>query len=106
MALHQRCRVLVRPVLLLVLALGLASCAKKQDDQFVVGFSQMESDNPWRIAQTKSLQDEAAKRGYQLVVTDAQGQTAKQVSDVEDIIARRVDVILHAQREYERITSD
>jgi ABC-type sugar transport system substrate-binding protein len=22
---------------------------------FVVGFSQMESDNPWRIAQTKSL---------------------------------------------------
>ena len=66
-----------------------------------VGFSQMESDNPWRIAETKSLRDEAAKRGVNLVVTDAQGQTAKQVSDVEDLIARRVDVILLAPREFE-----
>jgi ribose transport system substrate-binding protein len=61
----------------------------------------MESDNPWRIAETKSLRDEAAKRGYELVVTDAQGQTAKQVSDVEDLIARRVNLILLAPREYE-----
>ena len=103
MALH-RCRVLVRNVLLLALALGIAGCAKKEDDQFVVGFSQMESDNPWRIAQTQSLRDEAAKRGYQLVVTDAQGQTAKQVSDVEDLIARGVDVILLAPREFEGLT--
>ena len=104
MALHHRCRVLVRSVLLLGLAITLAGCAKKEDDQFVVGFSQMESDNPWRIAQTQSLKDEAAKRGYQLVVTDAQGQTAKQVSDVEDLIARGVDVILLAPREFEGLT--
>src|SRR5687767_2326954 len=104
MPLLDRCRALLRPGILLLLAVGAASCAKKPDDQFVVGFSQMESDNPWRIAQTKSLQDEAARRGYQLVVTDAQGQTAKQVSDVEDLIARRVDVILLAPREYEGLT--
>lgn len=66
-----------------------------------VGFSQMESDNPWRIAETKSLRDEATRRGVKLVVTDAQGQTAKQVSDVEDLIAQRVDVILLAPREFE-----
>jgi ribose transport system substrate-binding protein len=66
-----------------------------------VGFAQMESDNPWRLAQTKSLRDEAAKRGIPLVVTDAQGQTAKQVSDVEDLIARRVNLILLAPREYQ-----
>jgi len=70
-------------------------------DHFVVGFSQMESDNPWRIAQTKSLRDEAAKRGVELVVTDAQGQTAKQVSDVEDLIARHVSLILLAPREFQ-----
>ncbi|HEV2131011.1 MAG TPA: ABC transporter substrate-binding protein, partial [Longimicrobiaceae bacterium] len=33
--------------------------------------------------------------------TDAQDQTAKQVADVEDLIARRVDYILLAPREYE-----
>jgi ribose transport system substrate-binding protein len=61
----------------------------------------MESNNPWRIAETQSLRDEAKKRGVELVVTDAQGQTAKQVSDVEDLIARRVSLILLAPREFE-----
>jgi ABC-type sugar transport system substrate-binding protein len=95
-----------------LLALGLVACRKDAGgggggdsaaagDTLVVGFSQMESDNPWRIAETQSLRDEAQKRGIQLVVTDAQGQTAKQVSDVEDLIARRVDVILLAPREFE-----
>jgi ribose transport system substrate-binding protein len=89
----------------LVLLLGLAiGCARRDEGEFVVGFSQMESDNPWRLAQTKSLRDEAAKRGVQLVVTDAQGQTAKQVSDVEDLIARRVNLILLAPREYQGLT--
>ena len=62
------------------------------DGKWTVGFSQMGHDNPWRMAQTASLRDEAKKRGYELVVTDAQDQTAKQVADVEDLIARRVDV--------------
>ncbi len=61
----------------------------------------MESNNPWRIAQTASLKAEAVKRGVDLVVTDAQGQTAKQVSDVEDLIARRVNLILLAPREFQ-----
>jgi len=89
--------------LLPLLALSLAGCRKQDaaDDRWVVGFSQMGHDNPWRMAQTQSLRDEAAKRGYELVVTDAQDQTAKQVADVEDLIARRVDVILLAPREFE-----
>lgn len=86
---------------LLLTATLLAGCAKRDANTFVVGFSQMESDNPWRLAETKSLKDEAAKRGIQLVVTDAQGQTAKQVADVEDLIARHVSVILLAPREFE-----
>jgi ribose transport system substrate-binding protein len=98
---HLRWRATGSRVLLVFTALVLASCARKDAGQYVVGFSQMESDNPWRLAETKSLKDEAAKRGIQLVVTDAQGQTAKQVSDVEDLIARHVNVILLAPREYQ-----
>ena len=46
---------------------------------------------------------EVAKRGdrYELVVTDAQDQTAKQVADVEDLVARRVRALFIAPREYE-----
>jgi galactofuranose transport system substrate-binding protein len=64
-----------------------------------VGFSQTENDGPWRIAETKSMQDEAAKRGYDLVVTDARGDTANQVSNLEDLVAQRVDAIFLAPRE-------
>ena len=96
-------KALVAATALLALGgVGGASCAKKSD-KTVIGFSQMENNNPWRIAETNSIKDEAQKRGqkFDLVVTDAQGQTAKQVSDVEDLIARRVNVILLAPREFE-----
>ncbi|HVF91447.1 MAG TPA: ABC transporter substrate-binding protein [Blastocatellia bacterium] len=89
-------------IALLIAPLGLAGCARKKG-KIVVGFSQMENNNPWRIAETNSIRDEAARRSdkFDLVVTDAQGQTAKQVSDVEDLIARRVDAIFLAPREFE-----
>jgi ABC-type sugar transport system substrate-binding protein len=68
-------------------------------DKYKVGFAQTESNNPWRIAQTKSMQDEAGKLGYQLVYTDAAGSAAKQVADVNSMIAQGVDLIFLAPRE-------
>jgi galactofuranose transport system substrate-binding protein len=68
-------------------------------DTYKVGFAQTESNNPWRLAQTKSMQDEAAARGWQLVYTDAAGSAAKQVADVRSMIAQGVDVILLSPRE-------
>jgi len=79
-----------------------AEPAKTEETKKIkVGFSQMENNGPWRIAETNSIKEEAKKRGIDLVYTDAQGQTAKQVSDVEDMIAQKVDYILLAPREFE-----
>jgi ABC-type sugar transport system substrate-binding protein len=98
----------------LMLALLVAGCAKKGSrgdaqggGKRKIGFSQMEENNPWRIAETNSMRDEAKKRGdkFELVVTNAQGQTSKQVSDVEDLIAQRVDAIFLAPREFEGLGS-
>ena len=50
---------------------------------YKAGFAQTESNNPWRLAQTASMQDEAKKLGWQLVYTDAAGSAAKQVADVQ-----------------------
>ena len=36
-------------------------------DTYKIGFAQTESNYPWRLAQTKSMQDEAAARGWQMV---------------------------------------
>lgn len=66
-----------------------------------VGFSQMENNNPWRIAETDSMRDEADDRGVDLTITDAQGSTATQVADVEDMIAQGIDILIIAPREFE-----
>src|SRR5919205_1848855 len=71
----------------------------KQKEKYKVGFAQTESNNPWRIAQTESMKAEAAKLGYQLVYTDAAGSAAKQVADVNSMIAQGVDLIFLAPRE-------
>jgi galactofuranose transport system substrate-binding protein len=76
---------------------GLPKLAKK--DKYKVGFSQTVSDNPWRLAETKSMQDEGAKRGWEVVVTDAGGSAAKQVADVQSLIAQKVDAIFLAPQE-------
>ena len=79
------------------LAADLPTLAKK--DTYKVGFAQTESNNPWRLAQTASMKAEAEKRGWQLVYTDAAGSAAKQVSDVDSMIAQKVDVIFLSPRE-------
>ncbi|MDQ3870308.1 MAG: ABC transporter substrate-binding protein, partial [Chloroflexota bacterium] len=66
---------------------------------YKVGFAQTEENNPWRIAQTTSMKDEAQKLGHQLVYTNAAGSAAKQVSDVQSMIAQKVDLIFLAPRE-------
>jgi len=70
-----------------------------QKDKYKVGFSQTESNNPWRLAETASMKDEAAKLGYQLVYTDAAGSSAKQAADVNSMIAQSVDAIFLPPRE-------
>lgn len=71
--------------------------AKK--DSYKVGFAQTENNNPWRIAETKSMQDAAKSCNWNLVYADAGGSAAKQVADVENMIAQKVDLIVLAPRE-------
>ena len=70
----------------------------EQKDTYKVGFSQVEENNPWRIAQTQSMNDEAAKLGHELVYTNADGSEAKQIADVDTMIAQQVDLIFLAPR--------
>ena len=99
---------LIAILIMALLTVSVVGCSSKNnttpddgDKEIVIGFSQMENNNPWRIAETKSVRDEAQKRGYRMVYTDAQSDTSKQVSDVEDMVAQGVDYIVLAPREYE-----
>ncbi len=71
----------------------------EQKDSYKVGFAQMESNNPWRIAETKSFHDTAEACGWELIATDAAGSAAKQVADVDSMIAQGIDVLFLPPRE-------
>jgi ABC-type sugar transport system substrate-binding protein len=63
-----------------------------------VGFSQSEKEaNPFRITETKSIKDEAAKLGVtNLTATNANSEFNKQISDVEQMIDSGVQVLIIA----------
>jgi ABC-type sugar transport system substrate-binding protein len=71
----------------------------EKKDSYRVGFAQTDQANPWRIAETKSMRDEAAKRGHELIETDANQDTAKQIADLDTIISQRPDIIIFPPRE-------
>jgi galactofuranose transport system substrate-binding protein len=66
----------------------------------VVGFSQSEKEgNPFRIAETQSIRDEAAKLGIptdKLLVTNAQSDLNKQISDIKSMLAQGAQLLVVA----------
>jgi len=67
-------------------------------EEAVVGFSQSEEEtNPFRIAETQSIRDEAENVGVEeLIVTNAASQISKQNSDIRDMLAQGAEVLIVA----------
>jgi ABC-type sugar transport system substrate-binding protein len=62
-----------------------------------VGFSQSEPETAaFRIAETKSMKDEAAKQGATLLNTNASSQIAKQVTDIQGMLNQGVQLLIVA----------
>jgi galactofuranose transport system substrate-binding protein len=63
-----------------------------------VGFSQIGADNPWRTAETQSIQSEAEARGHKLKFSDAQGNQEAQIAALKSFVAQGVDAIILAPK--------
>ena len=83
-------------ITLSVAALMLVSSAFAADKKIVVGFAQVGAESAWRTANSKSIQDEAAKRGIELKFADGQQKQENQIKAVRAFIAQKVDVIVLA----------
>ncbi|MEW9531961.1 ABC transporter substrate-binding protein [Microbispora sp. NPDC049125] len=60
-----------------------------------VGFAQSEKEaNPFRITETRSVKDEAAKRGIKLITTNAQSDLNKEIADIQGMIAQGAKVLI------------
>lgn len=59
-----------------------------------IGLSISTQNNPFFVTLKEGAENAAKIAGADLVVVDAQDDTAKQISDIEDLIQKKVDVIL------------
>ncbi len=110
-------RLVVVFVLLVTLAFGVVSCVRgpesKPTDQqkpaaeqkpttgtqpankaITVGFSVPGLNHPLFAEIKKHLEAEAKRQGVNLVTLDAQLNTAKQIADIEDLITKKVDLVI------------
>jgi ABC-type sugar transport system substrate-binding protein len=72
----------------------------EKKDTYTVGFAQTDSANPWRLAETASMKKQFEEDlGWTLITTDANADTAKQLADLDSIIAQQPDIVIFPPRE-------
>jgi ribose transport system substrate-binding protein len=83
-------------------------------DNYIIGFSQANSAEPWRTAMNDQLQagvdahnEEAEENGgptFELVISDAAQDNAKQVADIENYLTQGVDLLITSPNEAAPLT--
>jgi ABC-type sugar transport system substrate-binding protein len=77
-------------------SLLISGTASADEKKITVGFVQVGAESAWRTANSKSVTDEAAKRGIDLKFADGQQKQENQIKAVRAFIAQHVDVIVLA----------
>ncbi|AOL25723.1 ribose ABC transporter substrate-binding protein RbsB [Bacillus subtilis] len=62
--------------------------------EFTIGLSVSTLNNPFFVSLKKGIEKEAEKREMKVIIVDAQNDSSKQTSDVEDLIQQGVDALL------------
>src|ERR1700746_1816218 len=78
---------------------------RAQGKKYVFGFSQATIVEPWRVQFNKDMQKEADKHPeIQLIITDGQDKTEKQVADGKSLMQQGVDCLLVSPKESAGLT--
>jgi ribose transport system substrate-binding protein len=89
-------------------ALGLLAVqhSSAQSKQYLIGFSQLAFDDPWRVAFNNQMTKAAGKfSDFKLVTVNAQRDSAKQVADVENLVQQKIDLLIISPNEAAPLTT-
>ncbi len=105
------------PTYLLALSLALSSsctpggpAAKKRhagtpEDPFIIGMSQCNLGEPWRVQMNEDLKEAAAKhKNLKVVFKDAQNESLTQRAQVEELIGQGIDLLIISPKEAAPLT--
>ena len=80
-----------------LLAMGMAGCEKKIDQDkepgLILGFSQIGTESAWRIGNTLDIEQQAENYGVSLMLENANQKQENQIDAIRRFIAYKVDVI-------------
>jgi len=84
---------------------GPVKWAAAQDKNFTIGFPQDNMANDWRRAQVMAVKAELSRHpGFTFIHSDAQGDTAKNIQDIEDMVDSGVDLLMVSPRDSAAMT--
>ena len=82
-----------------------AACGREQGGRKLVGFSQANLGEPWRVAMNAEVAEAArAHPELEFVYADAQQDNARQVADVETFLRQKVDLLIISPNEATPLT--
>jgi ribose transport system substrate-binding protein len=88
-----------------VALLATAACGTRSSATHLVGFSQCNLGEPWRVAMNADVAARARDfPDLEIVFADAQQDNAKQVADVENFMRQRVDLLMISPNEAKPLT--
>lgn len=100
-------------IFILLLAAGIAvywvahyENVKNDGYQFVIGMSQANLNEPWRIAMNEEISQEALKySNIKVVFRDAGGSTDKQANDINELCQTGIDLLIVSMDDSKNLTS-
>lgn len=107
----MKMRKAVSVILSMAVAGMLAACGNTDsvsesadDGKITIAFSQGDNGNSWRVTSTDDMQAVAEERGYKFVWTDAGADPSQQLSDIEDLLSQKPDILIVDPVETEALT--
>jgi simple sugar transport system substrate-binding protein/ribose transport system substrate-binding protein len=93
----------------LMLITGCLNSRQAQDDvgevKYLIGVSQANLGEPWRVSMNREIQEEAAKhKEVRVIFTDATQDSKKQIRDVEKLIKQGIDLLIISPNEAKPLT--
>jgi ribose transport system substrate-binding protein len=83
-----------------------AGCGRERSTKYLIGFSQANLGEPWRVAMNAEVAARAKDfPDLELVYADAQQDNAKQVADVENFLRQKIDLLIISPNEAKPLTA-
>jgi len=87
-------------------AAGDTTAAAAKKDQYVIGMSQCNLGEPWRVAMNDQIAAAAAKHPeFKVIYSDAAQDNSKQIADIENFIQMGVDLLIASPNEATPLTN-